>query len=170
MIFQDNFIDTVENALIPNMLTQNGVSQIWHWITNFIHICHRWIVNRVKRQILMSSSFYYFGTLLLPRRCYPGHACVLHCVRPPACSTSCRGIFSYFGLFNQYLRNEPGQIFFPNLDLFNRASLVGVTHEGVAPYALAQLRGLACARSPTWCHIGMSRAKQTGATASCHLQ
>jgi hypothetical protein len=28
MIFQDNFIDTVENALIPNMLTQNGVSQI----------------------------------------------------------------------------------------------------------------------------------------------
>jgi hypothetical protein len=47
--------------------------------------------------------------------------------------------FFYFGIFNQNSRNEPGQNFFPNMTLFNRAKPVGVTHKGVTPCALTRL-------------------------------
>jgi hypothetical protein len=32
------------------------------------------------------------------------------------------------------------------------------------------IQGLACARPPTWRHIGVSHAKQTGAIESCPLR
>jgi hypothetical protein len=42
-------------------------------------------------------------------------------------------IFLYFGIFNQYSRNEPNQFFPQNLALFSRSSPVGATYEEVAP-------------------------------------
>jgi hypothetical protein len=44
-----------------------------------------------------------------------------------------RDFFSYFDIFNQYLRNEPGQKLFLNLGLLSHVSLSGVTYEGVMP-------------------------------------
>jgi hypothetical protein len=38
---------------------------------------------------------------------------------------------------------NPVKTFFLNLTLLSRASIVGVTHEGFAPFALAQLGGVA---------------------------
>jgi hypothetical protein len=66
--------------------------------------------------------------------------------------------FLYFGLFNQYSRNEPDQkFFFPNLSLLSHSSPGGMTYVGVTSFALAWLKGLARARLLTGCHIGHSR-------------
>jgi hypothetical protein len=48
-----------------------------------------------------------------------------------------------FALFKIISRNEPSENVFLNLTLLSRASIVGVTHEGFAPFALAQLGGVA---------------------------
>jgi hypothetical protein len=46
----------------------------------------------------------------------------------------------YFGLFlNKIQEINLAKTFFKNLPLFNRASSVGATYEGVAPFALARL-------------------------------
>jgi hypothetical protein len=52
------------------------------------------------------------------------------------------------------VRNEPDQIFFPNLVIFSRASPVGVIYKGVKPYVVARLastvsRTLPCGLSHT---------------------
>jgi hypothetical protein len=39
-----------------------------------------------------------------------------------------KGIFFYFDLFKQYLRNKSGQKFFLNPTLLSRASALGATH------------------------------------------
>jgi hypothetical protein len=42
-----------------------------------------------------------------------------------------QGCFFHFGLFNYILRNESGKNIFLNLAIFNRASSVVVTYEGI---------------------------------------
>jgi hypothetical protein len=51
---------------------------------------------------------------------------------------------------------------FPNLTLLSRVSSVGVTYEGVVPYALAR------AQPVMWHHIGVSHAGSSGATDESH--
>jgi hypothetical protein len=59
---------------------------------------------------------------------------------------------------------NPTKTFFPNLALFSHASSVGVTHEGVVPFALARCMGLARAYMSTWCHVDASHAGSPGLT------
>jgi hypothetical protein len=56
-----------------------------------------------------------------------------------------------------------------DLALLCHASIVGVTHEEVTPYALVRLMGLACAGLPTWCHVRLHHARPLGVTKSCRL-
>jgi hypothetical protein len=44
--------------------------------------------------------------------------------------------FSMLAFFNHYSRNEPGEMFFPNLALLSRANPSSATYKGVTPVHL----------------------------------
>jgi hypothetical protein len=47
-----------------------------------------------------------------------------------------REFFSMLAFFNHYSRNEPGEMFFPNLALLSRANPSSATYKGVTPVHL----------------------------------
>jgi hypothetical protein len=73
-------------------------------------------------------------------------------------------VLSIFGLFNDFSRNELDQKLFPNQALLSHASTVGMTYKGVAPLHMAQLKGLAHARSVMWRHVGTNHARASRLT------
>jgi hypothetical protein len=76
-------------------------------------------------------------------------------------------IFLYFGPFLKKITEiNPTETYFQHLAPLSHVSSVGVTHEGVVPFALARVMGQARGLVPMWHHVGCSRAKRTGVTQS----
>jgi hypothetical protein len=61
------------------------------------------------------------------------------------------------------------EIYLQDLTLLSRASLVGVTHEGVASLYIERLWVTRVLGVLTWRHVGPSRAKLFDVTESCRL-
>jgi hypothetical protein len=57
------------------------------------------------------------------------------------------------------------ETYFQDVASLSRARPIGVTHEGVALVHMAW----ACGLVTTWCYVGLSHVKRTGATQSRRL-